>query len=297
MRQFVIHIIILASISLIPACGLTETQIAPMSSRCDHDEVLRQVDELLVDHVSETHYAIINRELMLSIWLIDPTLDPSASGDDIAETSTQAFINGAMIAHRITYQIPCVRELYDGINPMIVDRDYNAWYIDIIPLRAIPTSENPSVEELTASIERSGMEYADIRRTSTQDEIQVAQSDACTWPEARAAIREINEPEQGNNAAYLIIDDEQVLVQIQWAIAKGQESDDQAVVERIGLLSHTLDCLNPPIDKMELFVVDARGRLNVYAHVSGELVRSWDTISSPESQIELHRVPRWLLIR
>ncbi len=297
MRYFVIRIIIAASMLLTSACSLTETQIIAISSHCDYDEVLRQVDKLLVDYTFETHYTIINKELMLSIWLVDSELDPSASGDDIAENSTQAFIQGAMIAHRVAYQIPCARELFDGINPMIVDRNYNGWYIDIIPMHALPLIENPSVEALMASIERSGMEYADVRRTSTQDEIQVAQPDTCTWPEARAAIQGIIDPEQRNNAAYLIINNEQVLVQVQWEIAKGEGADDKAVAERIGLLSKALDCLAPPIDTMEVFVVDTRGRLNVYGRVSGEVIRSWGTTSSLEDQIELHRVPKWLLIR
>ncbi|MFC1974911.1 hypothetical protein ACFLXQ_00765 [Chloroflexota bacterium] len=297
MRHFVIRLIIIASMLLTPACSLTETQMITFSSRCDHDEVLRQVDELLVDYTFESHYTIINKEWVLSIWLVDSELDPSASGDDIAENSTQAFIHGAMIAHKVAYQIPCARELFDGINPMIVDRNYNGWYIDIIPMRALPLIENPSVEALTASIERSGMEYADVRRTSTQDEIQIAQPDACTWPEARAAIRGIIDPEQRNNAAYLIINHEQVLAQVQWAIAKGEGADDKAVAERIGLLSKALDCLTPPIDTMEVFVVDARGRLNVYGRVSGEVIRSWDSTPSPENRIRLHHVPKWLLIQ
>lgn len=297
MKPLVICIVVTVIMLLTSACSLTETPMLTIFSRCDHDEVLRQVDELLIDYTFEAHYTSINNELILSFWLVDTELDPATSVDNIAETSTQAFIHGAMIAHQIAYQNPCVKELFDGINPMIVDRDYNGWYIDIIPMRALPLIENPSAEVLIASIERSGMEYADIRRTSTQDKTQTAQSGACTWSDARAAIREIIDPEQHNNAAYLIVNHKQVLVQIQWQIVQDNQADDQAIVERIGLLSKVLDCLTPAIDIMEVFVVDDRGRLNVYGRVSGEVIRGWDTLSSPEEQIQLHRIPKWLLIR
>jgi len=282
--------IITIIILLISVCRLAEIPSFPLFSLCDRGEVLRQVDELLVDETVETHYMIINKEWVLSIWLVDSELDPLASsGEAITENSQLAFQRGATVAHQIADQIPCTREVFDGINPMIVDQNYNGWYIDIIPMHALPITKNPTNEVLLASIERSGMEYADLRRISPQEHAPMTES--CFWSDARPAIEEIIDSAQPNQAAYLIISPDETLVQIQWEITPDEEEDDQAIVKRLGHLSKLLDCL----DTLELFIVDDVGRLKVYGRVSGETLRHWETIPAPEKKIWLHRIPDWLI--
>ena len=74
---------------------------------------------MLVGSVFEAHYLTINGQLMLSLWLVDPELDPATSGDAIAKNARRAFLVGASMAHRVASHIPCVREVFEGINPLV----------------------------------------------------------------------------------------------------------------------------------------------------------------------------------
>lgn len=261
--------------------------LTPATSPCDPGWVLRQVDELLTGESFEAHYLTINREFILSVWLVDPQLDPAARGDAAEENSARAFLRGASISHRLAYAIPCVRELFDGINPMVVDRDYTGWYIDIIPMRAIPMIENPTDEELTEAIWRSGMEYA-YRRTTHIPPGYSAVEGSRTWLDVRAAVGEVFGPGRRNAAAYPIIGEGEVLVQVQWDARSDEEMTDEAIREQIGLLAEPLAGLSPPIDKLEIFIVDGEGRLRVYAQASGATIRGGDLAD----QISLYH-PRW----
>lgn len=291
---------LLASCAVVPTSTLTAqppagaTLLTP--APCSPDEVLHQVDMMLAGSTFEAHYLTINRQLVLSIWLVDPELDPDASEGDILENSRQAFLLGASISHEVAWQIPCTGEVFEGINPMIVDRDYNSWYVDIIPMRALLQVEHPTDEELVASIERSGMEIAYLRRTSPQGGEHAAPEDACTWPEARAEIQEFFGAERRNAAAYLISGYQaasgytslppQVFVQIQWDVTTPEEADDRILLDNIERASKPLSCLSPPVDRVEIYIVDEDGQLLVFGLIPGKFIRE-QIFPLPVDQISL----------
>jgi hypothetical protein len=259
--------------------------------------VLSQVDGLMAGETFQAHYLTINRQLVLSVWLVDASIDPEASVDAIADNSRKAFLRGASIAHRIAYQIPCTRQVFEGVNPMIVDRDYNSWYIDIIPMRALPETEHPTHDELMNAVERSGMEIAYLRRISPQQEEHTEVENGCTWPEARAGIQEFFGDDRRNAAAYLIVGQQaassdrglapQVVVQAQWDVQSFQEIDETTVLGNIEQLTKVLACLSPRLDRLEVYVVDAAGRLLIFGLVPGDVI--YENISPlPANRIRLH---------
>jgi len=180
---------------------------------------------------------------------------------------------------------------------MIVDRDYNSWYIDVIPMRALPQTENPTDDELTASIERSGMETAYLRRTQPKQHEHVVKEGTCTWPQARAGIQEYFGDACRSAAAYLIIDQQagssypdvepQVVVQAQWDIHASEEMHEQALLYGIEQLAKALACLSPRLDRLEVYIVDEFGQLLVFGMVPGEAIYE-SIFPIPADRVRLH---------
>lgn len=288
-----------ASSPTVPPATFTPT--ATPTPVCDANTVLRQVDTLLAGQAFEAHYLTINRELTLSIWLVDPDLDPAATESNLAENNRQAFGWGLAVAHQIAYQIPCAQKVFENVNPMIVDRHYQSWYLDIIPFSAFPTIADPTESQLIVAVQRSGPEFASHRRSApSTTAYPPAPENVCTWPAARTAIQQHFGPGRRNAAAYLLIGDppaEQgpwnnyattdVVVQVQWDVRTLAETDDDAVLPNIERLATDLACLSPPVDRLEVFVVDAAGQLVVYGLVPGTLIR--ERVSPlPEDRVLLH---------
>lgn len=280
----------LALAAMLSACGSglittpTEAPASAIAQDCQLSTVLSQVDSMLEGADFEAHYLTINHQLTLSIWIVDPELNPAAGGEEIDTGSRKAFLLGASTAHQVTIDIPCIRSLFQAINPMIVDSVYNAWYIDIIPMRAIPTEVNPSDEALLSAIERSGMEIAFLRHTPPQLHEITASSTECTWAEARAKIVQEFGTVRRNAAAYPILgylpasqatgNESEAYVALQWDVGSAEQANQDAVLAVLENLAPALKCLNPPLNRLEVYVVDPQGRLLVYGLIPGDLIRS-----------------------
>lgn len=268
---------------------------------CDADLVLRQVDELLAGQIFEAHYLTINQELTLSVWLVDPKIDPSASEESLASNNRQALEWGGLtVMAQIVEQLPCVRQVFDNINPMIVDSRYQTWYIDFIPIRAFPESSHLSIDEVINILERSKAGSASRRREPPWQEKRQAPADACSWPEVRTAIRRHFGTGRRNAAAYLLISDPlsaqgpwndyaqtNIVVQAQWDISTDSEADKAVILDHLGHMAEALACLWPPIDLLEVFIVAPSGQTVIYGMVPGSLIRE-RVIPLPSEKILLH---------
>jgi hypothetical protein len=263
---------------------------APTEPPCVLADVLPQVDALLQGSEYEADYLTINSQLTLSIWLVDPEIDPAAQDGAIQQNAQRAFLTGAKLGHRMFSAIPCARELFKAFNPMIVDRAYNGWYIDLTPARAIPADDPISDEDLIAAIQRSGMEIAYLRRTTPLPQAPSPAEQPCAWPRAHAEIRSIFGPGRRNTSAYLIAGYqaipgsatiEPVYAQVQWNVQSPEQADQPSVLATLEQLSRSMACLNPAIDRLEVYVVDPQGKVLVYCLLPGEVVRETSSPLDP----------------
>lgn len=295
----------LLSALLLIACGkdstvhLTSTPTADASSTpisCHPDQVLTKVDALLAGTDYEAHYLTINGQLTLSIWFVDPEIDPEVEMPHLAEHTQIAFLRGATLAHQVVHQIPCTRQVFKNINPMIVDRDYNSWYVDVIPIWALPQGANPAEEDLLSAIERSGMEIAYLRHNPPEPPPPSQLNNTCTWPEARVAIQNLFGDTRRNAAAYLISGYQagpssygylpQVFAQVQWDVSSPEETSRDVILEKITYITQAVACLSPPLDRMEVYIVDPDGQLLIFGLVRGSVIRE-DPSSLSTEQIVL----------
>jgi hypothetical protein len=281
-----------------PTSAATTTPVP--SINCAASVVLAQVENLLAGQNFEAHYLTIGDKFTLSVWLVDPALDPATPLSGMAAAGRQALGFGLSISYRLVDQIPCVQRVFDQVNPMIVDGRFQHWYKDFLPVGAFVGLHDPTTDELVAAVKATGTALEEPRAT-VPPAVQTPAAGSCGWSEARAAIHAYLGAE-ANTAAYLIIgarlvqggnptptSADDVGVEVQWPVRDAAGAADSLVRERLEHLAEALACLWPAIDSLEAFVVDSAGRTIVYAVVPGSIIRA-RTIPLPPGSVRIYRM-------
>jgi hypothetical protein len=278
-----------ASPSSPPTPAPTHTPLPnPMPSpsvNCTAALVLAQVDQLLAGRDFEAHYLTIGDKFTLSVWLVDPDIDPATPSSGMAAADRQAVERGLSISYQIVDRIPCVRRVFDQVNPMIVDGRFQHWYRDFLPVGAFVGLRDPTTDDLIAAVEAAGTALEEPRAAVPQAN-QTPAASSCSWPEVRAAVHAYLGADD-NTAVYLIIGSrlvdqgsptpnapDDVGVEVQWPVRDPAEAADPLVRERLDHVAQALACLWPAIDSLEAFIVDPAGRTLVYAVVPGSIIRA-----------------------
>ena len=255
------------------------------SSNCTAALVLAQVDQLLAGQDFEAHYLTIGDKFTLSVWLVDPEIDPATPLSGLAAADRQAVERGLSISYEMVDQIPCTQRVFDQVNPMVVDGRFQHWYRGFLPISAFVGLHQPTTDDLVAAVEATGTALEEPRATVPQA-AQTPTVSSCSWPEARAAIHAYFGAAD-NTAVYLIVGGrlvqqgnptpnaaDDVGVEVQWPVRETAEAADARVRERLGHVAQALACLWPAVDSLEAFAVDPAGRTMVYAVVPGSIVRA-----------------------
>lgn len=252
---------------------------------CSPDAGLAEVRGLLAGQTFEAHYLTIGALLTISIWLVDPTVDPAADQASVADGYDHALDTGLQIAYRVG-RLACAGHAFAQVNPMIVDSSNQSWYIGFIPIDVVADLHDPTPAQLRAAVEQAGIAPARQRRLAPTP-VGAAASGACSWSQARADIQSVLESGSANTAAYEIVGGglpsldpwnmgplSDVDVEAQWVVDSESQTANPIVLERLSRLATILHCLSPVIDTLEVFIVDRSGQLLAYARVPGMLIRS-----------------------
>jgi hypothetical protein len=279
------------------------TPMPSPSFNCTAALVLAQVDQLLAGQDFEAHYLTIGDKFTLSVWLVDPEIDPATPQSRLPAADHQALERGLSISYQMVDRIPCVQRVFDQVNPMIVDGRFQHWYRDFLPVSAFVGLRDPTTDELIAAVEATGTALDEPRATVPQA-AQTPAAGSCGWSEARATIHDYFGA-AGNTAAYLIIGSglvdqgnptpngpDDVGVEVQWPVREAAQAADPLVRERLSHVSQALACLSPAIDSLEAFVVDPAGRTIVYAVVPGSIIRA-RTIPLPPGGVRIYHMTPW----
>jgi len=221
-----------------------------------------------------------------------PELDPEADVDSIQKNSDLAVLYGAKLALSITEDIPCMGDVFDVINPMIVDKIYNCWFRDLILISNLPQYKNNSDEELLEIVKRNTTNMGYIRKNKVYGKEYFNTDRDCTWPEVGKSIHKnvLIGSKQKNIAAYILIFNYINILEIYWDVPGISKIDDADIYKYIQNLKIDISCLTPPVDRLEVYIVDARGILRVFASVQGSYLKGQDKKLSKE-QIFLRRLP------
>jgi hypothetical protein len=260
---------------------------------CKAADILAQVDVLLADRIFESHCLIIRNQFVLSIWLVVPELDACAAKGEVEVNSRLAFVKGLRMCHTVVSGIPCVRELFDAVNPMIVDGQFNCWYRDIIPMRNLPPEENPSDDELTQYATRRNMKYSYSRTVTPRTKDRAGTLEIPAWQEFRKSIQQLlcREPGRCNAAAYPMFLKDYCIVQVYWEAAADGNLVDADILERMAQIAQRFAGIPLPIARLDMSIVNADGKLTVYGKADGHVLHAGADISSLKDEICLYHMP------
>ena len=282
----------------VPSSAATSTDGLPSPSptvggsasvRCDIFDTLLQVDRLLAGQTYEAHFLTIGGRISISIWLVDRAIDPATSAAGLGAANREAISTGLSVSYRIVDQIPCARQVFEIVNPMIVDAKYQAWYMEFIPVEAFTDLRDPTTEQLIEAVNRTGAEtrgraVPPVSPRPVSPRPATGAPATCTWTQARAGIAALEGSAPRNVAAYPIVDGGRgtgtgrsgsgdVEVEVQWDLHDRSETADAVTLQRLGWIADALACFSTRVDQLEFFVVDPSGGLVVYARVPGAQIQ------------------------
>lgn len=242
------------------------------------DELLTNLESLIPYEESEINYTNFSGVGVssLNVWYVDPTLDPDAIGEGIEKNAALATQSAASLSYSLATSEPCIAKLFeDGINPIVVDRNYNGWFSGLLELSSIPTDESLSEDELKALENAFQVQYL---RTIPSEPTASAPNGSCTWPEAREDILWHFSSEEPNTSFYLVRDEAGVTIHAQWVVPT-EYGDRVAFGYSIACIQNVLyeiPCLHPPADLLMAIGVDKNGELVFLGRLPGEGIREQD---------------------
>jgi hypothetical protein len=237
-------------------------------------DVLREVMPYEESVVSYNHYS---GSADLTVWFVDPELDPQVSDSEVQDQSDLAFRHSVEAAHLMAFTESCVAPLFDSVTVIAVDPLYHAWYVGAVPAYEIPIDEISNEEDWVALEEKFTSGYQQTERI-TDGEAQELPDGACTWSEARQAMEEAFTHSQ-NVALYYYIEPGDASVYVQWDIPPAAESAEQILnyfFLPLPYVDNAVSCLYPEFDTLWLLYVHPDGEAQWVFAVDGDAVRDDD---------------------
>jgi len=156
------------------------------------------------------HYNEIEGTRSLIVWFVDSELDPAAAGEEIQANLDLSLTHAAELSHQIRVQFPCVTELFDVINPIVVDQKYTGWFSGTLDPTIIPDEEALTSSEIDQLVEIFTVGY--LLETLPGP----IPAGSCNWPSVRESLQNHFSPERQNVAFNFVVDDFGANVWAQW---------------------------------------------------------------------------------
>jgi len=254
-----------------PEPAPTEQPSPAPSTACDPNAVVveLQTEVPFVEFVLRHNYAEGIRSLVL--WYVDPDLDPLASAGALEANLDLAFEHALNLSADLNRASACVQQLFDGINPIVVDADYNGWLSGLVDPAALPDSPMLSPAEIEALRAEMQVNYS---RTIPTDSLvrPPAPEGSCSWQDTAPRIHQHFSPERTNVGFYFVVDEGGVNIWSQW------DGPPDAGITMSSMLNvlFELDCLYPVPTRLIVIVVEDAGVVSLIGVVEGEVVTSGD---------------------
>ncbi len=131
-------------------------------------------------------YATSQGITYLFFWIGDPTIDVQAKGSDLNANFDLAVKHAIELAQKLNLADSCTAKLFDAINPIVVDRNYNGWFSGLIKIKDMPT--NAVLTEDDISNIKSSIFTLGAWQRKTVTDIQELPSASCSWNEVRENV-------------------------------------------------------------------------------------------------------------
>lgn len=237
--------------------------------------MLKSLKSLIAYTEFDLTYNVILNNRALTIWFVEPKIDPNAVGDQIAKNVSLAQLSAAAVSAKLaTGDAKCLGSMVSVINPIVVDRNYNGWFSGTIKLSDANTNVSPEnkVNAFTVS-------YLRNKQTAPTS---AASAQSCKWIEARAKMQKHFAPTRENVGFEFVIDETGINAYAQW-----DGEIDVTMIPALLNVALELRCLYPPIDQLVLILVDTDGKINLIGQTPGSAVRSPNYASDVPNQFKI----------
>jgi hypothetical protein len=260
----------------------TEAPEEPTSSAtvtlCDPAQFIDLLREAVPYEESVVGYNHYDDSADLTVWYVDPALNPQASDTEIQDLAELSFLHSVEVAHLMAKTEACVVALFDSVTVIAVDNLYHAWYVGAVPAWKIPISEVLTEEEKTALEGNFEAGYQRTEKVLDGDPQEIPEG-SCTWPEARQDMQQAFTQAQKNVAIYYYIEPGDASVYVQWDIppvaSSAQQISDYFFLP-LPYIDTAVSCLYPKIDTLWLFYIRQDGEAQWVFAVDGDSVRDDD---------------------
>jgi hypothetical protein len=226
---------------------------------CNADQTLKNLKQTVTYEEFVVLYQKLQDTSFLVIWFIDPEINPSAKENEISENAQLAIRHAFILSQQLKGSDDCVNRLFNFINPVVVDKNYNGWFSGQVSPSDLPATLPTDDQQLA---EYSKLFQTGYLRSKTTAKISSAPAGSCAWQEAKKNIQNHFSPDRENVAFYFVLDDEGVNVWAQW--------DSEPEFLQLNLpasilnIAMEIDCLFPKPDRIIFDAVDQEGEIHVY---------------------------------
>ena len=81
---------------------------------------------------------------------------------------------------------PCIKSVFDKVNPVVVDQDYNGWFSGSVTVSLLPETLEPGEKEIYEAAKAFEVVYT---RRSLPVIPDAPPSGSCNWQEARERMK------------------------------------------------------------------------------------------------------------
>jgi hypothetical protein len=260
----------------------TEVPAQPTSdatiSLCDPAQFIDVLREAVPYDESVVGYNHYDDSADLTVWFVDPVLDPQALESEIQGLTELTFRHSVEVANLLATAEPCITALFDSFTVIAVDRLYHAWYVGAIPAFEIPVDEISSEDGWVELEGKFAAGYQRKEKVLDGDPPEIPE-ESCTWPEARQDLEQTFTQVQKNVAIYYYIEPEDASVYVQWDIPPAAQNAQQILdyfFLPLPYIDSAISCLYPEFDTLWLFYIRPDGEAQWVFAVDGDAVRDDD---------------------
>ncbi len=247
------------------ACSLLSGGPASAPARdadlnCTSESVLLTLrnSEPLKELLSEftVDYSAASGTSYLNIWFVDPNIQPGTSSEDLKENNETAMRHASTVAIYAVTLDPCIKSVFDKINPVVVDQSYNGWFSGSVAASLLPETYQPGEEEIYEVAEAFEVVYM---RRSLPAIPGAPPAGSCNWPDARERMHLHFDPARPNVDFYFVGDEVSRKVTAQWDGSVTEKIDIGVIYASITNVAQEIRCLHPAPDYLYVMVHDSSG--------------------------------------
>jgi hypothetical protein len=251
----------------------TNTKLPP----CNADQTIKNLKSKVSYSESVVLYNKLQGTSFLVVWFVDPEINSTPKESEIPENVHLAIHKALILSQQLNAEDSCVGRLFDKINTIVVDKNYNGWLSAQIEITNLPDTIQTDEKQLNELTNRYEIEYV---KTKVTENLDPAPTNSCTWEASKKNIHSHFSSERENVGFYFVLDDAGVNVWAQW----DSQPDFLQLTLPASLLKVAMEiqCLSPKPDRIIFDVVDDNGEMQIVG------IWNWSDAKSQDiSQIQI----------